>query len=80
MAHKKGMGSTRNGRDSNSKRLGLKQSGGSSVKAGQILLRQCGMKFKAGKNVGVGRDYTLYALSDGKVNFPKKRVISVVAN
>jgi len=80
MAHKKGMGSSRNGRDSNSQRLGLKHFGGESVRAGAILLRQRGFKMKPGKNVGVGRDYTLYALIDGKVIFPKPKVISVCAN
>ncbi len=80
MAHKKGMGSTRNGRDSNSKRLGLKHFGGESVRAGSILIRQRGLKFKPGKNVGLGRDYTLYSRIDGKVFFPKAKVISVQAS
>lgn len=80
MAHKKGQGASRNGRDSNSKRLGIKHYGGEAVRAGSILIRQCGMKFKAGKNVGVGRDYTLYSLIDGKVCFPKSKVISVSDN
>jgi len=80
MAHKKGMGSSRNGRDSNSQRLGLKRFGGESVKAGAVLMRQHGLKFKPGKNVGVGRDYTLFALVDGKVCFPKQRVISISGN
>ena len=69
MAHKKGSGSTRNGRDSNSKRLGVKKYGGQSVLAGNILVRQRGTKFKAGNNVDVGRDYTLYSLINGKVVF-----------
>ncbi len=77
MAHKKGQGASRNGRDSNSKRLGLKHYGGEKVRAGAILIRQCGRKFSPGKNVGMGRDYTLYALSDGKVCFPKPRVVSI---
>ncbi|MBI4846700.1 MAG: 50S ribosomal protein L27 [Candidatus Omnitrophica bacterium] len=80
MAHKKGAGSSRNGRDSNSQRLGLKHFGGESVRAGAVLIRQCGQKFKPGKNVGMGRDYTLYALVDGKVNFPKPKVVSIVSN
>ncbi|HEV2394733.1 MAG TPA: 50S ribosomal protein L27 [Verrucomicrobiae bacterium] len=71
MAHKKGQGSVRNGRDSVSKRLGVKRYGGEAVTAGSILVRQRGTKFVAGKNVGTGRDWTLYALADGKVNFDK---------
>ncbi|MBL9126894.1 MAG: 50S ribosomal protein L27 [Verrucomicrobiales bacterium] len=69
MAHKKGQGSSRNGRDSHSKRLGVKRFGGELVSAGTILVRQRGSKFNAGKNVGVGRDWTLYALADGHVKF-----------
>ena len=69
MAHKKGGGSVRNGRDSVSKRLGVKRFGGELVTAGSILVRQRGTKFVAGKNVGVGRDWTLFALVDGKVFF-----------
>lgn len=69
MAHKKGSGSTRNGRDSNSKRLGVKEYGGQYVLAGSILVRQRGTKFKPGINVGIGRDYTIYSLIDGKVKF-----------
>ena len=69
MAHKKGAGSTKNGRDSNSKRLGVKKFGGEKVKAGNILIRQRGMVFKPGKNVGYGKDFTLFALSDGTVKF-----------
>ncbi|MCP4330601.1 MAG: 50S ribosomal protein L27 [Alphaproteobacteria bacterium] len=72
MAHKKGAGSTRNGRDSNSKRLGVKCFQGHSVKSGNILVRQRGLKIKAGLNVGIGRDFTLYALKNGKVKFSKK--------
>ena len=71
MAHKKGQGSVRNGRDSVSKRLGVKRYGGESVTAGSILVRQRGTKFSAGRNVGTGRDWTLYALIDGKVAFDK---------
>ncbi len=69
MAHKKGGGSVRNGRDSVSKRLGVKRFGGELVTAGSILVRQRGTKFVAGKNVGIGRDWTLFALVDGKVQF-----------
>ncbi len=71
MAHKKGQGSCRNGRDSVSKRLGVKEFGGQLVTAGSILVRQRGTKFFAGKNVGTGRDWTLFALIDGKVKFDK---------
>jgi large subunit ribosomal protein L27 len=69
MAHKKGVGSSRNGRDSNSKRLGVKRSDGMTVRPGTIILRQRGTRFHAGVNVGVGRDHTLYALQDGLVKF-----------
>lgn len=72
MAHKKGGGSSRNGRDSNSKRLGVKRYGGQLVRAGTILVRQRGTKVKPGSNVGMGRDFTLYALVDGIVKFEKK--------
>lgn len=72
MAHKKAAGSTRNGRDSESKRLGVKRFGGESVLAGNILVRQRGTRFHAGDNVGIGRDHTLFALSDGKVKFDVK--------
>lgn len=68
-AHKKGVGSTKNGRDSESKRLGVKKSDGQSVVAGNIIIRQRGSAVRAGENVGVGKDYTLYALIDGKVKF-----------
>ena len=71
MAHKKGQGSVRNGRDSVSKRLGVKRYGGQVVAAGNILVRQRGTKFIAGQNVGTGRDWTLFALVDGKVSFDK---------
>lgn len=69
MAHKKGGGSSKNGRDSNAQRRGVKRYGGQVVRAGNILVRQCGTKFHPGKNVGVGRDYTLFALVDGRVTF-----------
>lgn len=72
MAHKKAGGSTRNGRDSQPKYLGLKKAGGESVLAGNILIRQRGTKYHAGWNVGVGKDYTLYALVAGKVKFEKR--------
>ena len=79
MAHKKGQGSVRNGRDSVSKRLGVKEFGGTVVSAGSILVRQRGSKFIAGKNVGTGRDWTLYALATGKVLFDKdSRRVNVV--
>ncbi len=82
MAHKKAGGSTRNGRDSESKRLGLKKFGGEDVLAGNILVRQRGTAFHPGVNVGLGRDHTLFALSDGKVRFHKggvknRRFVSV---
>jgi len=80
MAHKKGQGSSRNGRDSVSKRLGVKRFGGETVTAGSIIIRQRGSKFIAGKNVGTGRDWTLFALTDGKVLFDKNsRRVNVVA-
>jgi large subunit ribosomal protein L27 len=80
MAHKKGQGSVRNGRDSVSKRLGVKEFGGQVVSAGSIIIRQRGSKFIAGKNVGTGRDWTLFALTDGKVKFDKNsRRVNVVA-
>lgn len=69
MAHKKGGGSSRNGRDSNSKRLGIKKYGGEFVLSGNILVRQRGTKIKPGENVGVGRDHTLFATTDGFVNY-----------
>ncbi|ATF09745.1 50S ribosomal protein L27 [Candidatus Enterovibrio altilux] len=72
MAHKKAGGSTRNGRDSESKRLGIKRFGGEYVSAGNIIVRQRGTKFHAGINVGCGKDHTLFALSDGKVKFGVK--------
>jgi len=73
MAHKKGQGTSRNGRDSQSKRLGVKKFGGQSVVAGNILVRQRGTKFHPGKDVGIGRDFTLFALKDGTVSFDKAR-------
>ncbi len=72
MAHKKGLGSTKNGRDSIAKRLGVKRFDGQVVRAGNILVRQRGTKFKPGKNVGMGRDFTLFALVDGVVEFRDK--------
>lgn len=80
MAHKKGQGSTRNGRDSRSQRLGLKATGGQFVTAGSILVRQCGTKWHPCKNVGVGRDFTLFARIDGVVSFRKgtKTFVSVL--
>ncbi len=72
MAHKKGAGSTKNGRDSNAKRLGVKRFGGQQVRAGNILVRQRGMKFKPGSNVGCGKDFTLFALIEGTLTFDSK--------
>jgi large subunit ribosomal protein L27 len=85
MAHKKAGGSTRNGRDSESKRLGVKRFGGEEVLAGNILVRQRGTAFHPGENVGLGRDHTLFALVDGKVAFRRKgpkmrRFVSIEAN
>jgi large subunit ribosomal protein L27 len=82
MAHKKAGGSTRNGRDSNPKYLGVKRYGGESVLAGNIIVRQRGTRFHAGDNVGVGRDHTLFALADGTVTFesrgmPQRKYVSV---
>ena len=71
MAHKKGQGSVKNGRDSVSKRRGVKKFGGEAVIAGNIILRQCGTKWQPGKNVGLGRDYTIYSLIDGNVRFDR---------
>ena len=73
MAHKKGAGSSRNGRDSQSKRLGVKLFGGQIVKAGSIIVRQRGTKHNPGLNVGLGKDHTLFALSDGEIEFKKKK-------
>ncbi|MDA0659703.1 MAG: 50S ribosomal protein L27 [Planctomycetota bacterium] len=72
MAHKKGQGSSRNGRDSNAQRLGIKKYGGEQVIAGNILVRQVGTRFHPGRNVGQGRDYTLFALVDGQVFFDRE--------
>jgi len=73
MAHKKGVGSSRNGRESESKRLGVKIFGGQFAKAGNIIVRQRGTEYHAGQNVGMGRDHTLFALIDGNVSFTKKQ-------
>ena len=79
MAHKKGQGSVKNGRDSISKRLGVKKFGGESVIAGNIIIRQRGTKFQPGLNVGLGRDYTIWALVDGQVKFDRAgRRVNVV--
>ncbi len=81
-AHKKGQGSSKNGRDSEAKRLGIKRSDGATVKAGEILVRQNGTKWHPGENVGLGKDYTLFALKSGQVKFGRaknnKSVVSVV--
>lgn len=74
MAHKKAGGSSKNGRDSNAKRRGVKRFGDQMVQAGEILVRQKGTKFRPGKNVGIGRDFTLFALESGTVNFTEKAV------
>jgi large subunit ribosomal protein L27 len=83
MAHKKGQGSTRNGRDSESKRRGVKRYDGQVVRAGNILVRQCGTKIHAGDNVGIGKDWTLFALIDGVVKFERhgrdRRKVSIQA-
>ena len=82
MAHKKGQGSTRNGRDSNPKMRGVKRFGGQKVRAGNILVRQCGTQFYPGTNVGTGKDWTLFALVDGTVQFERqgrsKKRVSVI--
>ncbi len=80
MSSKKGLGSSRNGRDSNPKFLGIKSSGGQSVKAGSIIVRQRGTKFKPGNGVGMGRDFTLFAKRDGKVEFVKNSRNGKVVN
>jgi len=81
MAHKKGQGSSRNGRDSNAQRRGIKKFGGETVRAGNILVRQVGNRFHPGANVGQGNDYTLFALVDGVVNFDRKgRRINIVSS
>ena len=74
MAHKKGQGSSRNGRDSNPKYRGVKLFGGQQVKAGSIIVRQCGTKFFPGCNVGMGKDYTLFAIAEGQVRFQGRKV------
>jgi len=84
MAHKKGMGSSKNGRDSNSQRLGVKKFDGEVVSPGSIIIRQRGTRFHPGENVGVGRDYTIYALIDGQVKFApyakgRRKKVSVYA-
>ncbi len=83
MAHKKGQGTSKNGRDSNSQRLGVKMYGGQKARAGNILLRQRGTRFRPGDNVGMGRDFTLFALADGTVEWDaaRRRVsVSAAAN
>ena len=78
MAHKKGQGTSKNGRDSNSKRLGVKKYGGEFVLAGNILMRQRGTRYHPGRNVGLGRDFTLFALTDGKVKWDANhRTVSI---
>lgn len=82
MAHKKGQGSSRNGRDSNAQRRGVKRFGGEKVRAGNIIVRQCGTKFHPGLNAGLGRDYTIFAMADGVVKFEtganNRRFVSIV--
>ncbi len=80
MAHKKGLGSSRNGRDSKGRRLGVKCFGGQLVKTGSIILRQRGTKFRPGINVGRGRDDTLFALQDGIVQFKKSKTVNILVN
>lgn len=79
MAHKKGAGSSRNGRDSNSKRLGVKRYGGELVITGNIIVRQKGTKLRPGNNVGLGKDFTIYALTDGRVTFETKHGRKIVS-
>ena len=80
MAHKKGQGAAKNGRDSNSQRRGVKKYGGEAVVAGNIIVRQCGTKVRAGENVGMGKDYTLFSLVDGVVKWDgEHRKVSVIA-
>ena len=78
MAHKKGQGASRNGRDSNAQRRGIKAYGGVFVTAGSILVRQCGTRFHAGKHVGVGKDYTLFALRSGRVKYLGNRKVEIL--
>jgi large subunit ribosomal protein L27 len=80
MAHKKGQGATTNGRDSNAQHRGIKVYGGGRVQPGQIIVRQCGTRFKPGFNVGVGSDYTLYSLIEGHVKYESRSRISVYAD
>jgi large subunit ribosomal protein L27 len=84
MAHKKGVGSSRNGRDSNGQRRGVKAYAGQNVSAGSIIVRQCGTRIHAGENVGTGKDFTLFALIDGVVKFDRKgkdkKIVSIVSN
>ena len=77
MAHKKGQGASRNGRDSNPQHRGLKAYGGQRVQAGEIIIRQCGTRFHPGKNVKLGRDYTLFSVIPGRVKFESRRRVSV---
>lgn len=79
MAHKKGAGSTKNGRDSNAQRLGVKCYQGHIVKAGSIIVRQRGLKYKVGENVGIGKDFTLYALKLGSVQYKKTKKETIVS-
>ncbi len=79
MAHKKGQGTSRNGRDSQSQRLGIKLYGGQVVRAGNILLRQRGTRFRPGLGVGIGKDHTLFATADGVVKYSPRRVVSIVS-
>jgi len=78
MAHKKGLGSSKNGRDSNAKRLGVKRFGGQFVRAGNIIIRQRGTRFRPGLNASIGRDHTIFALRDGKVQFTGAKVINII--
>ena len=78
MAHKKGLGSSRNGRDSHSQRLGVKTYGGEFVTAGSIIVRQRGTKFKPGLNVSIGRDHTIFALKNGKVSFTATKFVNII--
>ena len=78
MAHKKGLGASRNGRDSRSQRLGVKRFDGELVRAGNILIRQRGTRFLAGLNVGMGRDHTLFATCNGKVDFSRRNTINII--
>lgn len=80
MAHKKGQGASRNGRDSNAQNRGIKKYGGQAVKAGNIIVRQCGTKFHPGTNCGMGRDYTLFALTDGTVEYGTRRRVNIVTS